>query len=76
MLKLLRIVFGLIASIFAIYALITNRVKVMPFMIFFLGMMFLVMGFSDLQEKRKISAYFVFLVSGFNIFVAIYIFLF
>lgn len=76
LLKILRIVFGLIASILAIYILITDTVVVMPFMIFFLGVMFLVTGFSELQEKRKASAYIIFLVSGFNIFVSIYTFFF
>ncbi|MGM1048873.1 Protein of unknown function [Paenibacillus uliginis N3/975] len=72
MLKILRIVFGLIASILAIYFLITDKAVVMPFMVFFLGVMFLVMGLSELQEKRKAFAYIIFLVSGFNIFISIY----
>ncbi|WP_088068131.1 DUF3953 domain-containing protein [Gottfriedia luciferensis] len=45
----------------------------MPFMIFFLGVMLLVMG---LQEKRKPLNYSLILVSGFNIFVSFYTFLY
>ncbi|WP_286163756.1 DUF3953 domain-containing protein [Bacillus sp. AFS088145] len=41
-------------------------------MLFFLGVMLLIMG---LQEKRKPLNYSLILVSGFNIFVSIYTFL-
>ncbi|PGL70895.1 DUF3953 domain-containing protein [Bacillus sp. AFS055030] len=71
MLKLLKSVFGLLAFVLAVYALITGRFIVMPFMIFSLGVMLLVMG---LQEKRKPLTYSLILVSGFNLFVSIYTF--
>ena len=74
MLKILKIVFGLIASAFAIYSIITKEFAVLSPMIFFLGAMTLVVGLSELQEKRKSSAYAFFLVSGFAIFVSIFTF--
>ncbi|XRG79030.1 DUF3953 domain-containing protein [Rossellomorea sp. GAMAL-10_SWC] len=72
MLKIFKNVFGLFAFVLAVYALTTDRFVVMPYMLFFLGVMLLIMG---LQEKRKPLNYSLILVSGFNIFVSIYTFL-
>jgi hypothetical protein len=71
----LRILFAVISSALAIYALITDRFEVMPFMFFFLAIMMLVMGMSELQENRKSSAITLFLVFGFNLYVSVYSFI-
>lgn len=74
LLKGLRMIFGLIAFILAIYALITKKFILMPYIIFSLGLMFLIMGFSELRKGQKTIVPILFLVSGFNIFVAIFTF--
>lgn len=74
LLKVLRIIFSLIAFILAIYALITKKFILMPYMIFFLGLMCLIMGFSELRKGQKTIVPILFLASGFNIFVAIFTF--
>ncbi|MED4531266.1 DUF3953 domain-containing protein [Metabacillus fastidiosus] len=74
MLTVWRIIFGLIAFILAIYGLITKKFILMPYMIFFLGLTFLIMGFSELKKEQKTMAPILFIVSGFNIFVAIFTF--
>ncbi|MDM5185911.1 DUF3953 domain-containing protein [Bacillus sp. DX4.1] len=76
MLTLLKIIFGLISCILAVYSLITDKFEIMPFMSLFMGLMILMTGLSDLKENRKTSAYTLFLASGFIIFVAVYTFIF
>ena len=73
LLRLLRIVFGLIASVLAIYSLRTGNFTVTPYMIFSLGAMMLLHGIAELQEKRKLYAFMLFATSAFNIFISIYI---
>jgi len=58
-------IFGLIASIFAICCLITQEWVLMPYMILFLGAMFVVIGILEYQLKRKGAAYSNFIVSLF-----------
>lgn len=69
MLKIIRIIFGTIAVSLAIYSLITQNFIMAPYMLFFLGGMFLVVYF---QERRKSNAIMYLLVGGFNLFVSIY----
>jgi hypothetical protein len=63
LLKILRIVFGLIGLIFAVYGLITNKSVGMTYMFFFLGAMFFVMGISEFQKKRKRAGFISIVVS-------------
>lgn len=63
----LRIIFGIIAAILAFYGLITNQLEVMPFMYLFLGLMFLVMGITEYKDNKKIAAYIIFILAGFNL---------
>ncbi|MEH6937255.1 YczI family protein [Bacillus sp. JJ664] len=65
MLKLLRMIFGLIAAVLAIWCLITQKWVLMPYMILILGAMFVVIGISEYQLKRKAAAYSNFIVSLF-----------
>lgn len=74
MLKILRIVFTLISCILAIYSITSHSVTVLSFSLFSLGMMFLLIGFSELQEKRRVSSYASILVSVFIISVSIFVF--
>ncbi|MGG2027877.1 DUF3953 domain-containing protein [Gottfriedia sp. S16(2024)] len=65
MLKILKSVFGLLSIGIAVYALITGRFVIMPYMIFLLGAMFVVIGITEFQLKRKGTAYSNFIVSLF-----------
>jgi len=76
MLKLLRIIPGVIAFTLAIYGLISSKTVLMPYMFFFLGSMFLVTGISEFRLKRKRTAYINFFVSLFVFVVSIQGFLF
>jgi uncharacterized membrane-anchored protein len=65
----MRIVSGIIVFALGIYGLTTDNNAILPFMMFFLGIMSLVMGISELYKKRKsigfisiIAAAFVFIV--------------
>lgn len=71
----LRVIFGAIAFSFAMYALITNKYQVMPYMLFFLGLMGLVIGISEVKVERRISAIITFLASAFALFVCFYTFI-
>ncbi|WP_088043298.1 hypothetical protein [Bacillus sp. EAC] len=73
MLKKLASAVRIIGLILAAFALITGRFVVMPYVLFLLGVMFLIMG---LQEKQKSLYYPQFIISGFIIFISIYTFLF
>jgi hypothetical membrane protein len=72
LLKVLRVIFALIAVGLAVYALITNNHELSSYMLFFLGAMMLVMGISELKVKRKKNAIISLLASAFVIFVSIY----
>ncbi|WP_088044261.1 DUF3953 domain-containing protein [Bacillus sp. EAC] len=53
MVKFLGMIFGLTALVLSIFGFITNKTILMPYMIFFLGAMLLVLGISEFQLKRK-----------------------
>lgn len=53
MLKTLRIVLAIIVIILAVYGLITKSPAVSPYMLFFMGAMFLVLAISEFKMKRK-----------------------
>lgn len=73
MLKILRITFGTIAALLATYSLITQNFFMAPYMIFFLGGMFLVMYY---QERSNSNSIMYLLVAVFNFFVFIFTILF
>lgn len=73
MLKSLRIIFGVIVVVLAIYGLITDKASVtMVYIQFFLAAMFLVMGLAELQVKRKETAFLMFLASAGSFFAFIF----
>jgi hypothetical protein len=53
LLKILRIVLPIIVFVLAGYSLISGNHEVMPYMMFFMGAMFLVMGIAEIKEARK-----------------------
>ncbi|MCP3740440.1 DUF3953 domain-containing protein [Rossellomorea sp. BNER] len=53
MLKTFRIVLAIIAFVLAGYGLITGNYDVLPYMMFFMGAMFLVMGISEIKKETK-----------------------
>ncbi|MCR2820757.1 DUF3953 domain-containing protein [Lederbergia panacisoli] len=70
LLKILRIVLSIIIMVLAGYSLISGNHETMPYMMFFMGAMFLVMGIVEIKESRKkmgiisiIVAIFIFYVS-------------
>jgi len=63
MLKILPIVFAIIAISLSVYGLITRDYQLNFLMIFFLGLSMLTLGISEFQSKRK--AYGLFLISVF-----------
>jgi len=71
LLKLLRIIFGLIALVFAIYGLISNKSILMPYMFMFFGAMYVTIGISEYQLKRKGACYINIIVSVFCFFASI-----
>ena len=71
MLKVLRIILSVIVIGLAVYGKITNNFEFMPYMMFFMGLLMLVTGVSELQAKRKTSAICIFLAAAFLFFVAI-----
>lgn len=74
MLKIVRLISSLIGIALASYGLITKNFEFMPYMMLFLGVSILVIGFLELQAKRKTSAIISILASAFILFVAIYTF--
>lgn len=75
-LKLLRSLFALIVIALAAISLITGRsMEMMAYTQFFLGALLLAMGLSELQEKRKGMAWFLFLVSALTLIQSIFAFI-
>ncbi|MER2171013.1 MAG: YczI family protein [Psychrobacillus psychrodurans] len=70
MLKVMMAIFGGIVFSLSVYSLITGENHVMPYIMFFFGVMALVAGISELKEKRKTTAVISFLVSAFVLFVS------
>ncbi|MFC4023028.1 YczI family protein [Oceanobacillus longus] len=53
MLKILRIVLPIIVFVLAGYSLLSGNHEVMPYMMFFMGAMLLVMGIAEIKDARK-----------------------
>jgi Protein of unknown function (DUF3953) len=74
MLKILRIILSVIVMALAGYSLFTKNFEFMSYMMFFVGVLMLVIGVAELQAKRKTNAISSILAAAFLIFVAIYTF--
>lgn len=57
MLKVSRIILALIVITMASYSLLTENHWLQPYMLFFLGLMMLVMGLEEFQRGRKAYGY-------------------
>ncbi|RIU93264.1 DUF3953 domain-containing protein [Oceanobacillus picturae] len=53
LLKILRFIFAAVAMFFAVYGITTGDFKFQPYMVFFLGLMMLVMGLEEFKNERK-----------------------
>lgn len=69
--KILRLILAIIVVALSSYALITGILGgIVPFVLFFFGLMLLVTGITEFLEKRKATAITLFLVSGFTFYVS------
>ena len=53
MLEITRIILCVITILLAAYGLVTGNFELQPFMIFFLGLLMLVMGLIEFRKERK-----------------------
>ena len=65
--------FDIFIIVIAGYALISQNYVVMPYLIFFEGVMLLVMGIDEMKKERKISGVFIVAISLFSFYVALLI---
>ncbi|MBU8907514.1 DUF3953 domain-containing protein [Desertibacillus haloalkaliphilus] len=61
----IRVVLAVIVVILSVYSLITGEYGIMPYTQLLLGLMLLVIGIIEIQEKRKGTAFTSFVSSGF-----------
>jgi hypothetical protein len=71
LLKILRYTLSVVVILFASYGLITKNFELQPFMIFFLGLMMLIMGLDEFRKKRTAFGWLFVVVFLFSLFVAI-----
>lgn len=71
MLKILHIIFSIIVVSIAAYGLITHDYQMNFLMIFFLGLLMLILGIKEFQQDRKVYGWFLIGVFLFSIFVSI-----
>jgi len=71
LLRILRFVFAILGIIFAAYGLITNDFQFQSYMMFSLGLMFLVMSIEEFTENRKAYGWLFLATSLFALFVTI-----
>lgn len=57
MLKILRYVLSSVVLIFVLYGFITRSFAYQPFMIFFLGLMILIIALEEYQKGRKLVSW-------------------
>ncbi|WP_253957866.1 DUF3953 domain-containing protein [Metabacillus halosaccharovorans] len=71
MLKLLRYVLSSVVIIIAVYGLITKNFDFQSLMILLLGLLMLVMGFEEINKKKKTLGWLLIGVFIFSLFVSI-----
>ena len=74
LLIVMRIILAIIVLVLSVYAMVTDNHELSPYMLFFLGLMMLVMGISEIRAKRKSYAIIAILASIFVLYVAVYTF--
>ncbi|TRZ39681.1 DUF3953 domain-containing protein [Niallia circulans] len=76
MFRLLKIILGFLAAILALFGTITDSTLIFSFMYFFLGLLLLVIGFSELKKIDNIAPILMLLLAGFFILGSFYIMFF
>lgn len=76
MLIFLRILFTVITMVLGGYGLITKNFEYQAFMILSLGLMALVMGIQEIQQKQKTMGWFLIIVFAFSFFAVIQSFIY
>lgn len=74
LLTILQILFSIIVASLSAYGLITRDYQLNFLMIFFLGLLMLIIGIKEFQKERKVSGWFHVGVFLFSVFVSIQIF--
>ena len=57
MLKILRYVFATLVLLFVLYGFIARSFAYQPYMIFFLGLMMLIIGLEEYQKGRQLGSW-------------------
>ncbi|WP_445480760.1 DUF3953 domain-containing protein [Lysinibacillus irui] len=74
LLTILQILFSIIVVSLSTYSIITSDHQLSCLVLFFLGLLMLIMGIKDFQRERKVSGWFHIGVFLFSVFVSIEIF--
>ncbi|WP_456273324.1 YczI family protein [Bacillus sp. AK031] len=72
-LKVLKTILAILVISLSAYSLIKDNYELLPYTLFLMGIMLLVMGLTEIQDERKVIGIFSLLSSGFALFVSIYI---
>lgn len=75
MLKIIRGILAVIVVFLSCYNLITDKYEIIPYAQLILGLIFLITGVIEIQEKQKRNAIISFLTAILVLFVSIYILL-
>ncbi|BAD62562.1 conserved hypothetical protein [Shouchella clausii KSM-K16] len=70
-----RVLFALLTTIFALIGYFSNTYYLQPLATLFSGLMILTIGLSEFKKERPFLACFVFVLSGFCIYVGIFTFI-
>ncbi|MED4041176.1 MULTISPECIES: DUF3953 domain-containing protein [Niallia] len=72
----LKVVFAIFAALLALIGTVTGSTLILALMFLFLGLLFLVIGFTEIMKERKIAPVIMLLLGGFYIIGSIFILLF
>ncbi|PAL04333.1 hypothetical protein B8W99_27140 [Peribacillus simplex] len=73
--KVVRIILAIVVIVLSGYSLIAQTLELMPYYMFFLGALILVIGLAELQKDRKVWGYMNIVISLFVFFASIQAFL-
>lgn len=68
---ILRVILAVISASIAVYGLITANFEFQSYMLFFLGLMMLVMGLEEFQKERKVMGWISIMAFVFVLFVSL-----
>ena len=71
-----KVVFAIIAALLALIGTLTGSTLIWALMFLFLGLLFLVIGLTEIKKEKKIAPVIMLLLAGFYIIGSIYILLF